>query len=50
MSANQPLGSMDIFEIMERVFRENNDITSGGVGKKKYYKQFTRKNKSNRRQ
>jgi hypothetical protein len=48
--ANRPLGSMEIFEIMERVFRENNDITrSGGGGKKKYYKQFTRKNRFNRR-
>jgi hypothetical protein len=47
-SANRPLGSMEIFEIMERVFRENNDI-AGGVGKKKYYKHFTRKNRFNRR-
>jgi hypothetical protein len=49
--ANRPLESMEIYEIMERVFRKNNDITrSGGGDKKKYYKQFTRKNKSNRRQ
>jgi hypothetical protein len=45
----RPLGSMEIYEIMERVFRENNDITrSGGGDEKKHYKQFTRKNRFNR--
>jgi hypothetical protein len=47
--ANRPLESMEIYEIMERVFRKNQIYRSGGGGKKKYYKQFTRKNRFNRR-
>lgn len=49
--ANQAFGPIDILDIIDRILRKNNylAISSGGK-KKKYYKQFTRKNKSNRRQ
>lgn len=40
--ANQPFETLDILDVIERVFREN--ISGGG-----YYKHFTRKNRSNRR-
>ena len=46
--ANRPLESMEIYEIMERVFRKNQIYRSEG-GEKKYYKHFTRKNRFNRR-
>ena len=46
--ANRPLGSMEIYEIIERVFRKKHIYRSDG-GEKKYYKYFTRKNRFNRR-
>jgi hypothetical protein len=46
--ANRPLESMEIYEIMERVFRKKHIYRSDG-GEKKYYKYFTRKNRFNRR-
>jgi hypothetical protein len=51
--ANRPFGQLDILDIMEREWvRENDEFdrnSSGGNGKKKYYKHFTRKNRSSRR-
>lgn len=46
--ANRPLESMEIYEIMERVFRKKHIYRIDG-GEKKHYKYFTRKNRFNRR-
>ncbi len=53
MGSNQVLRPLDIVGIIERVVHENNNeiARSGGDSgsKKKYYKRYTAKNKSNRR-
>ena len=49
--ANQPFETLDILDVIERVFRENMGVIarSGGGSGGGYYKHFTRKNRSNRR-
>jgi hypothetical protein len=52
MRANQPFGTLDVLDIIDRVYRENidpNAVRSGGRGNKKYNKRVTRNDKSNHR-
>ena len=49
MTESQPFRTLDIMDVIERVFTANNDLSRSGGGKKKYYKRFSRKNKFNSR-
>ena len=52
LRANQPFGTLDVLDVIDRVYRENidpNAVRSGGRGKKKYNKRVTHNDKSNHR-